>query len=491
MKKIIYSLIVVLAMAACRPEAPGQYKDVNESAAIFPDYEGVTVPCNLAPLRFTIDNDAQEYVTRLSSEGVDFVYGGRDVCPETDEWQKMVAVGDIQVEIFLLRDGEWSRMKPFRISVSSDSIDPYIAYRLISPSYVTYEDLTINQRCLENYDESIIYGNMINSTEQDGQCINCHSFQSYNPRRMQMHMRQYKGGTFITMDGKSKKVGIKHVLRDHSDIGIDSLVTSGGVYPAWHPTLPLIAYSSNHTGQSFHTRDLQKIEVYDSYSDLILYDVEKEKVMEVEVDTMQLASYPAWSPDGKWLYYCSAAFERDSTQGNRDYDVILHYRNIFYNLYRRKFDARKMEFGERELVYDAAADSMSVTLPRISPDGRKLMFTRGRFGVFHIWHTDADLCMMDMASGSVRSLDEINSPSVESYHSWSSNGKWIIFSSRRTDGNFTRPYMAHMESDGTFTKPVELPTRNPHFHREFLRSYNIPEFISGKVEISAQEIAGY
>ena len=59
-----------------------------------------------------------------------------------------------------------------------------------------------------------------------------------------------------------------------SDLKTDSTI-SAGVYPAWHPTLPLIAYSTNHTGQSFHTRSKAKIEVQDSESDIILYDIEK------------------------------------------------------------------------------------------------------------------------------------------------------------------------------------------------------------------------
>lgn len=478
-------------MVACQPSVPDHYTDSQESPEIFPDYIGVTVPVNLAPLHFTIDTEGDDYVTRLSAGSVQNTYSGQDVCPTISQWQEMVAQGDITVEVFVQKQNSWTRMKPFGITVCQDSIDPYIAYRLISPSYVTYEDLTINQRCLENYDESLIYGNMINSNEKDGQCINCHSFQNYNPNRMQMHMRQNRGGTFISIDGKNKKVSFQHTLQSIPVNGTDSIISSSGVYPAWHPTLPIIAYSSNKTGQSFHTRDIQKIEVYDTYSDLILYDVQKEQVQVVEHDTLELACYPAWSPDGKWLYYCSAHLNRNDSISNRDYDFILNYRNLFYNIYRRSYDASSSTFGEREMVYDASQDSLSATLPRISPDGRWLMFTQGKFGVFHIWHNSADLYIMNLESRQTRPLTEVNSPTAESYHSWSSNGKWIIFSSRRTDGNFTRPYMAHLGGDGKFSKPVELPCDNPQFHRNFLRSYNVPEFISGKVQLTPQQIAGY
>ena len=87
-----------------------------------------------------------------------------------------------------------------------------------------------------------------------------------------------------------------------ANLKTDSLI-SGGVYPAWHPTEKLIAYSVNQTGQTFHTRDLQKVEVQDMLSDLILYDVEKNEVTRIPGDTDELEVFPWWSPDGKYLYY--------------------------------------------------------------------------------------------------------------------------------------------------------------------------------------------
>lgn len=96
---------------------------------------------------------------------------------------------------------------------------------------------------------------------------------------------------------------------------------------------------------------------------------------------------------------------------------------------------------------------------------------------------------MDLTDGSVRAMDEINSPDTESYHSWSSNGRWVIFSSRRTDGNFTRLYIAHIDKDGRGTKPFELPQADPSYHHELMRSYNIPEFMRGPVTISPQQFA--
>ena len=475
-------LLLTLLVSCSKPKVPTAYEQEERQPEIFPDYADVTVPKNIAPLTFYIEEEeGTDFVTSITANKHEWLYAGRDVRPSEKDWRKMKEDSVLRVEVFVCKaEGKWVRLSPFSIHVSPDSIDPYISYRLIAPSYVAYEDLTINQRCLENYDESLIYGNMSNSDERNGQCINCHSYQQYNPERIQFHVRQSKGGTIIAYDGKTERVNLK----------TDKTI-SAGVYPAWHPTEKLIAYSTNSTGQSFHTHDNQKVEVMDTYSDLILYDVDAHKVMPLERDTNQLDCFPFWSPDGRYLYYCSAYYEnRDTTNTiTKEFDIIRNYRDIKYSLYRRPFEPKTKRFGQRETVYDAARDSMSATLPRVSPDGRWLMFTMGMYGVFHIWHRDADLYLMDLRNGEVRQLDELNSVNTESYHSWSSNGRWVIFSSRRTDENFTRPYIAHFDGKGRFAKPFELPQRNPRYHHELLRSYNIPEFMKGRVTIRPQDFA--
>ena len=117
------------------------------------------------------------------------------------------------------------------------------------------------------------------------------------------------------------------------------------------------------------------------------------------------------------------------------------------------------------------------------------MFTMGHYGVFHIWHREADLYLLDLTTGQVRAMDEINSPETESYHAWSSNGRWVVFSSRRDDGSYTRPFFAHIDANGVGSKPFELPQADPDYHRQLLKCYNIPEFMRGPVEVTPQKFA--
>lgn len=480
MKKLFAIIIVALSLTACGNQIPATYAESEESPAIYPDYTGVTVPINIAPLTFEPDGKSDGIVARLTAGDEEIICGGTKVQPDFDDWHRLTecAKGQaIKVEVYIQKDGQWTKFKPFDIYVSPDSIDPYISYRLIAPSYITYEELTINQRCLENYDEEVIYDNMLCQNPVDGQCVNCHSYQQYNPERMQFHARQYQGGTVIAYDGKIRKINMTS----------DSIL-SAGVYPAWHPWLPLIVYSTNKTMQTFHITNPDKIEVFDTESDLIAYDVKRNEVTNIEKEATEFEVFPTWAPDGKALYYCSAHFEFKDTV-SPGVELIQRFKEVKYNIYRKRFDLETKTFGPRELVFRADTLDMSTTLPRVSPDGRYLMFTMGKYGVFHIWHKDADLYMLDLANGKVHCMDEINSPDVESYHSWSSNGRWVVFSSRRDDGNFTRPFIAHIDKNGHGGKPFELPCADPDYHRQFMKSYNIPELMKGAVKITPQSFA--
>ncbi len=506
MKKIAYiCMMVCMALTiSCgkkHPQVPEDAVPAKGKTAIFPDYSDVTIPWNIAPLNFKVVDDAcEDVVARITdAKGNQQTYGkGHKVEIDVDEWKPMLENSkgkELNVELFVKKGDHWNAYPPFSIYVSEDAIDEYISYRLINPSYVAYEELRIAQRNLTNFDENDIYNNMIISTESEGQCINCHAYQNYHTDNMQFHMRQAHGGTMIVYKGEAKKVNLK-----------TPETISAGVYPAWHPTLPLIAYSTNSTGQSFHTKEYNKIEVQDAASDLILYDVENNEVSIIENDSTEFEVFPWWSPDGQTLYYCSAHFEfNDSVQmreskaedvygapqdkklAQHQAQIIDKYKDVKYSIYRKPFDAKTKRFGPKEMVYDAAGIGKSATIPRISPDGRYLLFGMGEFGCFHIWHFDSDLYLTDLSSMETRPLTEANSSKADSYHVWSSNGRWIMFASRRDDGNYSRLYISYFDKDGKAHKPFEVPQKDPDFYGFFLKSYNVPEFMVEPVKISAQE----
>ena len=484
MKQIYLFLFIVLLSACSRPEVPTKYSQADRLPSLRPDYTNVTIPCNIAPLNFAVvELGVSQVVARFTtSDGTPHVFGSsQKIEIALSEWKEMLVKsrgGEMKVEVWTESDNGWTAYKPFLITVANDSIDPYISYRLIQPSYVGYEELRIEQRCMEDFSTRDIYNNMSISTEMKGQCVNCHSYQNYSTDNMLFHIRKDWGGTIIVRDGgKPVRVDLK-----------TPETISAGVYPAWHPTLPLIAFSTDKTAQSFQTIHVDKVEVFDAASDLILYDLDKNEVCNVQADPDEMEVFPTWSPDGKNLYYCSAHVQFGADGGDASQEAMEHYEDIKYDIYRMAFDPATRQFGERELVYAASADSMSATLPRLSPDGRWLVFSRAPYGCFHVWHHDADIWSVNLMTGEVAKVPGINSSDSESYPTFSSNGRWLMTASRRDDGNYTRPYIAYFTPDGQCYKPFELPQENPVFYTLTPFSFNRPEFMRQSVSFSVSDV---
>ncbi len=479
-KLCYYALFLLLAASSCTLSVPENAQPETSQAVISPDYTNITLPYNIAPLNFKIKEEADEYLTRIyAREGNEIITNGQNVRIGLKKWKRLLDnnKGDtLYMEIYLKKGGKWHKYPLIKNFIAREEIDPYISYRLIEPSYVGYEVMTINQRNLTNFDENVIYNNYALSAGDKGQCINCHSYQNYNrDGNMQMHVRQLMGGTIIATGNQIKKVNLKttHTL-------------SAGVYPSWHPHAMLIAYSTNDTGQNFHTRNREKIEVQDAASDLILYDIDKNEVRDIANDQDEFETFPYWSTDGKYLYYASAHYI--VKKGEEFPDLRENYDKLKYNLYRKPFDFQTLEFGLTDTVFMASEYGKSATFPRESPDGKYLLFTLGDYGNFHIWHKSSDLYLMELATKQVRPLKEVNSPDVESYHSWSSNGSWIIFSSRRDDGSYTRPYIAYFDKKGNARKPFILPQKDPDYYMQLFKSYNIPEFMVRPVEATHYQL---
>lgn len=427
MKKTLpFLLAAALLGASCTRVHFTSSPDLPE---IFPDYVGVTVPASMTDLPFRMA-DGREMTRTIERRG-DTLF--------------------VSVKAWVKGSSEGVAYAPFPVYVSRDPIDPYLAYRLIEPGYESWKDMGLYSRELASFKEKAI----VHNSATGGGCVNCHSFAGGSPDKMLFHARGKGGGT---------------VFKDGSDLRLLNLTTIGphkqGVYPAWHPSGDYIVFSTNGTQQSFPLMGSQPIEVYDTFSDILLMDVKTDSVSTYDplFGMDELETFPAWSPDGTLLYYCSAP-QVDS--------VALNRAKIRYALKAVPF-ADGAFTGEPRTVF--SSDSLSISFPRVN--GKWLLFTASAYGTFPIWHKEADLWLLDLEDGSVRRLDEINSADTESYHSWSSNGKWIVFSSRRIDGRYTRLFLSHFDGEGHFSKPFLLPQKDPEHNTLRLKSYNVPEFVS-------------
>ena len=459
---LLLSLGCVL-FVSCGEKLPSESTD--RCPVVFPDYCGVTIPRGIAPLNFSIPNAADMVVDvkDYSSGKVLHVTGGDHIEMDIGEWHDLISNADsieVTVSAWTAANPNGIRYAPFWIYVTNDEIDEWIMYRLIPPGYEGWNKMGIYQRNMTNFDELVITDNSDNGRG----CMNCYAACQGNPDNFTFHSRGENGGTVIKRGENIYKINLKSL-----EPGLQ------GSYNAWHPSARYIAFSSNTTVQSFMSRSRDKIEGYDLRGDIIVYDVVNNKVSVDRrfTDDLSLESFPTFSPDGKWLYFVSAK------------PVIMptEYDKLRYNILRVPFDVETAELGDLDTLFSAHEMQKSAIIPRISPDGRYLMYSTSPCGALNLYHNDADLEMIDLQTGNIDACDMLNSNQSESYHNWSSNGKWIIFSSKRVDGRFTRVFFSHWNGS-SWSKPFMLPQENPKHNTLSMYAYNIPDFIVKPVEIS-------
>jgi WD40 repeat protein len=466
---LFYSIIF---LANCTTVPYDKISEMDREPVIEPDYSGVTIPPNIAPMNFKINEKGISFkviATAPDGRQISVKSPNAIICFSQKSWKHLlenVQGEEITVEVFSENEKrELIKYQPFKLYVASEPIDPYLCYRLLYPGYETWSQIKIVQRNIENFSE----GSLVENQLIDNNCVNCHSFNRNNPEEFLLHIRGSLGGTYFVNGRKITKTNLK--TQD---------MESGAVYPAWHPSGRFVAFSSNKIIQSFHAIQDKNIEVIDLSSSMVLYDAGNNEMLYPEKDdtVKYMETYPEWSPDGKYLYYCRA---RQFIEGS-------DFKTIRYELVRRAFDHASGSFGKTELVFDAPAINRSVSFPRISPDGRCLVFTLHDYGTFPIWHKEADLYMLDLQSGEITQMS-LNSDETESYHAWSSNSKWLVFSSKRTDGLAARPYFAYISSPDNIGKPFVLPQKDPTLYDRMLLTFNRPELVTGKINLGPRDFA--
>jgi hypothetical protein len=332
--------------------------------------------------------------------------------------------------------------------------------------------LGIYQRDLRSFDEKLVLDNR----RYKSGCVNCHVFCSNRPDKALMDVRTSKQGDKTLLIGPETvdKLGVK--------LG----------YAAWHPSGKLAAYSINGLSLFFHTARDEVRDMFELDSALAYFVVDSKTVRTSPAISRKdrLETWPTWSADGRYLYFCSApVLKTDQTKVPPD-----GYKEVKYSLVRISYDLESDKWGEVETVLSAQDTGLSILMLRTSPDGRWLMFCMCEYGVFPTWQPSSDLYIMDLKAAEktgryeYRRLD-INSGKSESWHSWSSNSRWIVFSSKREHGSFTRSYISYVDETGKAYKPLIVPQKDPEFYCYCPETFNTPEFVTGPIAVTGERLA--
>ena len=467
LKTCSFVLLLFVCSCASGPENPER---VDAWPEIYPDYIGVTIPATIAPLNFAFADDGVERVDVAvkGSKGGELHAQGDVADFDIDDWHRLVEQnvgGRLFFTVCALRDGQWRQYKDFEVSVSEHGLDAWgLTYRRIAPGYEVFSKMGLYQRDLSTFDEYPI----IENTQVPGMCVNCHSAHQTDPSRFVFHVRGDHGATMFQIDGQRE-----WLKASNEQLG------GSMVYPYWHPSGKYCAFSTNQTRQGFHVVPNERIEVFDLSSDVFVYDPATHEIIKDSLLSTKdwSENSPVFSPDGRTLYYMTC----------RQQEYPMHYKDEQYNLCKIAFNPETGTYGERvDTIFNAVAMGKSLTWPRPSYDGKYILFTLMDYGYFSIWHEESEQWLLDLSTGEARELKEINSPKADSYHNWTTNSRWIVFTSRRDDGLYSRLYLACIDDRGHFSKPFLLPQRYPkEYYSESVYSFNTPDFTKAKVDFDA------
>ena len=469
--RYIFNLLVLLVLVGCSSKVENATK-VNELPKIYPDYVGVTIPAEIAPLNFSCtdaDIDCMDVVVK-GSKGGEIHTQGDEADFDIADWHELTAKnkgGQLTFTVCIRKDGQWKQYKDFNVSVSNYALDEWgLTYRRIAPGYEVFSHMGLYQRDLSTFDEYAI----IENTQVPGMCVNCHSAHQKDPKKFVFHVRGDHGATMFQIDGKRE-----WLKASNEQLG------GSMVYPYWHPNGKFCAFSTNQTRQGFHVVSNKRVEVLDLSSDVFVYNPETHEI--ITDSLLQTKDWsensPVFSPDGRTLYYMTCYQQ----------EYPAHFKDEKYNLCKIDFDPETGKFGEKvDTIFNAVAMGKSLTWPRPSYDGKYMLFTLIDYGYFSVWHSESDQWLLNLQTGEARELKEINSDKADSYHNWNLNSHWVVFTSRRDDGLYSRLYLACVDDEGHFSKPFMLPQRHPlEYYSESLYSFNVPDFTKTKVEFDADE----
>jgi hypothetical protein len=467
-------LAVFVGIGGCGGAAPPSAGMASAGAAprIFPDYAATTIPPNIAPIRFVIEEPGAVFRTRIHGDhGAEIVVSRPDpsVPIPVAEWGRLLESnrgGVLRFEVTVQDPrGAWRRFEEFEVRVAPERVDDYLVYRRKLPGQDWRQtSIQIRQRALGSFDESVVLDNARIGTA----CINCHAFAGNKTRFMSLGFRHflYGSGTLLAVDGKIEKIPVKFG------------------FTAWHPSGDVVVFA-----QQTH---LSQRGSWVEDSNLCYYRRATRTVRKIpglsREDWHQDCA--TFSADGRELY-ASAGRKPWGATPTRNVPAEILRQIVPYDLVRVRFDIQKDEWSAPETMISSQETGKNIVFPRTSPDGRwlavRMMDARTESG--------GSIHLVDLerarATGRFEPKEcrELSVGDARGWHSWSSNGKWIVFSSSRETGIFIRPYLAYVDAEGRVHKPVLVPAENPSALGLDAFMYNVPELIDEPVRASARALA--
>jgi hypothetical protein len=365
-----------------------------------------------------------------------------------------------------------------RISTSKDRVDALILYRQVPLPFMVgeknFKKIKWRLGDLASYEKPPVI------MENIPVCASCHQVSADGKLiSMEMNYHDDSGAQFV--------VDIeKEIMLSHSDFMTwsdypkpDILPKTRGIFARMSPSGNYIAGTVNEVSFAALTNDPAFCQVFfPTYGFLACYSVAEKTFHPLNGadDNNFIQTNPEWSADEKHIAFARSGTknayhpdisniktrieDRSAQDLNREYPIV-------FDIWRLPFNKGK---GGTPMPLPGASDNgMSNYFPRFSPDGRWMVFTQSQSGI--MLQPDSRLLIVPSEGGTAREM-RCNQKQFNSWHSWSPNSRWMLFSSK-ANSMYTEIFITHIDENGNDSVPVCLSRFSDHS-----LAANLPEFVS-------------
>jgi Flp pilus assembly protein TadD len=452
-------------------------------------FDRAAFPKNIAPptIHWKDAGNADAWTVSIGADGDgDEIQSGplhrRQWMPAVDQWR---TIQRFSLENYVsLRVVGFQRERPKKIlssaqisfRTSADEVDGAIFYREVNlPFAEAVKDPTLIRWRLGSVSETRAPATVL---ERLPVCGNCHSFSADGKTLgMDVDYANDKGSYALTTVSERIVLDEKKIIT-WSDYRREDGERTYGLLSQVSPNGRYVVGTVKDRSVFLAKPDLEYSQLFFPVKGILaIYDRETKqfRALPGADDPRFVQSNPAWSPDGEEIVFARAkAFQSESAER----DVLLNNeewlkfvfltggRRFAFDLYRVPFNEGKG--GKSEPVVGASHNGASNYFPKFSPDGKWIVFCKAES--YMLLQPNAELHIIPAGGGEARRLN-CNARRMNSWHSWSPNGRWLVFSSKHF-GPYTQLLLAHVDEEGRAAPPVWL-------ERFIAPQYaaNIPEFV--------------
>lgn len=491
LKKYIIPILLLFLLSCEKEDIQDLYnsaKQIKQSKIITYPFQGSVFPMDIISptIRWTSQFENVEFTIRISNAdtSIFFVYHTKKDyyrIPSKD-WGKMKQFPNDTIKIELFAHTKKDKFKSLaydkvKFIISSDKVDAPIFFRTVTlPFGYAVEHLeTIKWRLGYVSDELKPFTVLENMPV----CGNCHTF-SIDGKIMGMDVDYGNDKGSYALFNIEKDVKLtKDKIITWSDYKKGDGEQTFGLLSAVSPNGRYAISTLKDRSVSVKIDNLEYSKLFFPIKGILVYydrETKKFKPLKGADDKKFVNSNPTWSPDGDYLVFArSKSYKLPEIEKSKKAILPPELAQGFVDRKKLfKYDLYKVSFNEglgekAEPIPGASNNGKSNYFPKISPDGKWLIFTQAQS--FMLLMPDSKLYLIPAEGGKPRKMN-CNLSNMNSWHSWSPNGKWIVFASKHF-GPYTQLYLAHIDENGNDSPPVLLE----QFQFENLAA-NIPEFLN-------------